>query len=160
MEKYVHQLLSDIGHATAQATFPSISRFVELDDWISDEEEDRTARARELEEWTGIRREQLPPAEMLTDDQLSRLLKALKLMLDAYNCSFVLQVAVPERIEYAALRENFSQVVRVKQWHIGFFEVCRPGTEYGKCALQLYCQCAFFAELFSRFGDEDEEGEE
>jgi hypothetical protein len=38
---------------------------------------------------------------------------------------------------------------------MGFFELCKPGTEHGKCALGQYCQCAFFAELFANFIDED-----
>ena len=43
----------------------------------------------------------------------------------------------------------------MKRWHMGFFEMCKPGTEHGKCALKEYCQCAFFAELFKDMIDED-----
>ncbi len=46
---------------------------------------------------------------ILSDEQVQRILDALKKMLDAYNCSFVIQIKVPERIQYAALRENFDQ---------------------------------------------------
>ena len=76
-------------------------------------------------------------------------------MLDAYNCSFVLQTQVPERIQYEALRDNFDQEVKIKRWHLGFFELCRPGTEHKQCTLREFCQCAFYAELFSGFIDED-----
>ena len=151
MENYVRQLLADISFATSHASFPHGGKSVEMYEWISEEEENKTARDRGLEEWTGIRCEELPPAEMLGDDQLSRVLKALKAMLDAHNCSFVLQIDVPERVQYIVLRENFNQHVLVKQWHMGFFEMCKPGTEHGKCALQQYCQCVFYDELFSRF---------
>ena len=34
---------------------------------------------------------------------------------------------------------------------MGFFELCKEGTEHFKCALGEYCQCAFFAELCSHF---------
>ena len=81
-------------------------------------------------------------------------------MLDAYNCSFVLQTEVPERIQYAAIRENFDQEVKVKRWHMGFFELCKEGTEHGKCALGKLCQCAFYAEWFSGFVDEELSPEE
>jgi hypothetical protein len=155
MEKYVQNLLFDIHHATENVSMPFIDGGLELHDWISEEEEDKTAPVRSLEEWTGISRAQLPPHEMLNDEQVQVLLKALKEMLDAYNCVFVLQTQVPERIQYACIRDNFSQEVKVKQWHMGFFEHCRPGTEHGQCALGEYCQCAFYGELFSGFIDED-----
>jgi hypothetical protein len=72
-------------------------------------------------------------------------------MLDAFNWSFVLLTEVPERIQYAVIRDNFNQQAKVKRWHMGFFEVCRSGTEHGKCLLGEYCQCAFYNEFFPGF---------
>lgn len=115
METYIQQLVTDITTATENAIFPFPETDWNIHDWISDEEENQTAPVRELEEWTGIKQEQLPPAEMLSDSQISWLLTALKKMLDTYNCSFVLQTEVPERIQYAAIRENFGQSVKVKR---------------------------------------------
>jgi len=155
MEHYLEQLLADIAHTSENVRLPFVEKKLELHDWLSEEEEENTAPVRNLEEWTGISKEQLPPAEMLTDDQVHRLLDALKKMLDAYNWSFVLQIAVPERVQYAAIRDNFNQEAKVKCWHMGFFELCPRGTEHRKCALGEYCQCAFYAELFSGFVDED-----
>jgi hypothetical protein len=102
----------------------------------------------------------LPPGEMLNDEQVNRLLDALKKMLDAYNWSLVQQTQVPERIQYAVIRDNFNQPAKVKRWHMGFFALCRPGTEHKKCVLGEYCQCTFYAELFSEFIDEDLSPEE
>ncbi len=155
MEHYIQQLISDIEFAAANASFPVMNHDDDVLFWISQEEEEATAPVRALEEWTGIRKEQLPPAEMLSDDQVHRLLESLKAMLHAYNWGFVLQIEVPERIQYAGLRDNFSQDAKVKQFHYGFFELCRPGTVHGKCAFGEYCNCLFFDELFSRFEDED-----
>ncbi|MCX6292245.1 MAG: hypothetical protein NT126_10845 [Bacteroidetes bacterium] len=155
MEKYITQLLSDIAYATKHVSLPFVSEGLELHDWISEEEEDKTAPVRHLDEWTGISKEQLPPAEMLTDEHVHVLLDALKNLLNEYNWSFVLQTEVPERIQYACIRDNFNQEAKVKQWHMGFFEHCRTGTEHGKCALGEYCQCAFYADLFSGFVEED-----
>jgi hypothetical protein len=154
MERYVEQLLADIDYATANVSLPFAGRELDLHDWISPDEEDKTAPVRNLEEWTGIRQEQIPPHEKLTDEQVLRLLNALKKMLNAYNWSFVLQTEVPERIQYAAIRDNFNQNAKIKRWHDGFFEHCKPGTQHGQCALGEYCQCAFYAELFSGFVDE------
>lgn len=160
MEKYISQLLADLAYSTENIAWPFVERELELCDWVSPEEEERTAPIRELEEWTGISREQLPPPEMLSDDHIKKLLEALKTLLDAYNWSFVLQTEVPERIQYAAIRDNFSQSVRIMRWHHGFFELCRPGTMHGECSLGDYCQCAFYAELFSNFSDEQLSAEE
>src|SRR5687767_8632447 len=153
MQKYINQLLADIAYATENVSLPFVEKELEIHDWISDEDEDKNAPVRNLEEWTGIHMEMLPPEEMLNDEQVNCLLVALKKMLDAYNWSFVLQKQVPERIQYAAIRSHFNQDAKIKRWHTGFFELCRPGTEHGKCALGEYCQCAFYAEFFSGFTD-------
>src|SRR5437762_13903 len=104
MENYLKQLLSDIADATENVSLPFVEKELELHDWLSEEEEEKTAPIRNLEEWTGISKEQLPPAEMLTNDQVHRLLESLKKILSAYNWSFVLQTQVPEPIQYAAIR--------------------------------------------------------
>ena len=155
MQKYINQLLADIAYAIENVSLPFAEKQLELHDWIPDEEEDKTAPVRNFEEWTGIKQEMLPPESMLNDEQVHQLLKALNKMLDAYNWSFVLQTSVPERIQYATIRDNFNQEAKIKRWHMGFFEVCRSGTEHGKCALGEYCQCTFYAELFKDFIDED-----
>ena len=160
MQQYIEQLLADIAYTTQNVSLPFVEKELQLHDWISDEDEEKRAPIRNLEEWTGIRKEMLPPGEMLNDEQLNRLLDALKKMLDAYNWSFVLQTQVPERIQYATIRDNFNQQAKVKRWHMGFFELCHPGTTHGKCSLGEYCQCAFYAELFSGFIDEELSPEE
>ena len=109
MEKYISQLLADIAYAKENISWPFAGDGLDLWDWVSPEDEDRTAPVRNLEEWTGIRKEQLPPADMLSDGQVHKLLNALNELLDTCNWSFVLQTKVPERIQYATIRENFNQ---------------------------------------------------
>lgn len=155
MERYLEQLLEDIAYATGNVRLPFAEQEqFSIHDWVSEEEEERTAPIRQLEEWTGISKVQLPPPELLSDDQVSRLLNALIKMLDAYNWMFVLQIDVPERIQYATICDNFDQKAKVKRWHMGFFQLCRPGTEHEKCSLGDYCQCRFFEELFAEFNNE------
>ena len=160
MEKYINQLLSDISQATENAKFYFPQSEVNIHEWKSNEEENQTASVRELEEWTRLSQEQLPPAEMLTDEQLVQLLNALKKMLDAYNWSFVLQIETPERIQYNVIRHNFNQQARLKRWHMGFFEVCKENSTLGECALGEYCQCLYFKEMFADFVDEELSQEE
>lgn len=118
MQKYLSQLLADITYATENISLPFGEKELHLQDWIFDEDEDKTAPVRNLEEWTGISKEMLPPAGMLNDEQVYRVLDALKKMLDAYNWSFVLQTQVPERIQYTAIRDNFNQETKLKRWHM------------------------------------------
>jgi hypothetical protein len=160
MQRYLAQLLADIVQATANVSLSYADKQLDLQDWLSPEEEEATAPIRPLEEWTGIYKEQLPPPAMLSGEQIHQLLEALKKMLNAYRWTFVLQTEVPEHIQYAALRDNFNQEAKVKQWHMGFFELCRPGTAHKTCALGDYCQCAFFRELFAGMVDEDLSPEE
>jgi hypothetical protein len=61
----------------------------------------------------------------------------------------VLQTEVPERIQYAAIRDNFDQEAIVKTQNMGFFQLCRPGTPHGDCALGEYCQCRFYEEFWA-----------
>jgi hypothetical protein len=153
MQKYLDQLLADI--ATAIASAPSSEKNVNWWIWLSMKEEDDIAPVQQLEDLTGIDKEMLPPATMLNDKQLNELLIALNKMLDAFNCHFVLQIKVPHRIQYECIREMFNQEVKVRQWHMGFFDLCRQDTEHKKCSLGEYCQCELFHELFKNFVEED-----
>jgi hypothetical protein len=90
MQNYIDQLLADIAYAAGNVSLPFIDTELHLHDWMTDEEEDMTAPVRDLEDWTGVRKEMLPPVERLNDEQVSNILTALKKMLDAYNWSFVL----------------------------------------------------------------------
>lgn len=155
MERYIEQLLGDIAYAAENVEAPYCENQDDLWAWISDEEEERTAPRRQLEEWTGIQKVALPPAERLSDDQVHSLLEALKHMLDAHNWSFVMQIQVPERLQYKALRANYDQQAIVKQWHMGFFQICRPGGPHKNCVLGEYCHCRLFQELWGDFVDED-----
>jgi hypothetical protein len=159
MEHYLNQLLGDIAIATENSGLDS-GGSMDIWDWISEEEESNSAPVRKLEEWSGIRKEMLPPANMLNAAQLKLLLNALIKMLEAYNCHFVLQIETPKKIQYECIRQNWDQDVLVRQWHMGFFDLCKPGTEHYKCALGSYCDCGLFAELFKDFVDEDLSPEE
>ena len=160
MKKYLEQLLADLANATENVSWPFTVKELELHDWLSPEDENKSAPIRDLEYWTGIKQIQFPQENMLDDEQVQQLLIAINKILDAYNCSFVLQIQVSERIQYEALRQNFKQDVKVKRWHKGFFEPCSPNTKHRECTLKEYCQCAFFADLFSNFIEEDLSPEE
>lgn len=155
MKHYLSQLLLDIEYAKQNLAWPFVQRAdFSTHDWISPDEEDAAAPVRNLAEWTGITPDQLPPAMMLGDEDMKRLLTALKELLSACNCHVVFQITVPDQFQYEAIRQNFDQGVKLRQWHDGFFEFCKQRTKIKTCALGEYCQCAFYQELFSRFIDE------
>lgn len=160
MQSYLNQLMADISYAIQNISLPYVDRELSLQDWISEEEEERTAPLRNLQEWTGISQEMLPPADMLNDEQLQQLTSAIIKMLDAYNCHFVMQMQVPLRVQYETIRNNFDQDVRIMRWHMGFFELCRPGIKHKACTLGEYCHCCFYAEMFKDMIHEDLSPEE
>jgi hypothetical protein len=161
MEEYIKQLLADIDEAAKNLSWPyPVRDEVSLEDWLSPDEENATAPVRNLQEWTGITTVMLPPANLLSEDNISQLIKALNKLLDACNCHFVLQIQVPEPLQYETMRLNWDQEVKIKQWHMGFFEMCKSGTQLKSCALGEYCQCAFYTEFFSGMIAEDLSPEE
>jgi hypothetical protein len=102
----------------------------------------------------------LPPVAQLMPNEVTQLLVALNKMLDAYNCSFVLQTEVPQEVQYETIRQNLNQDVKVRQWHMGFFRFCTPNTLHKTCTLKEYCQCAFYEDFFEGQIDEELSPEE
>lgn len=151
MEKYLGQLIGDIRNSVSEVNAHKSDLTHDIWDWISDEEEEKTAPVRELEEVCGIRQIELPPHHLLSDDQVDRLLPELLVLLEAYNWSFTLQTLVPNRIQYRCIQENFAQPIKMKSWNHGFFAFCKEGTKHKTCSLGEHCQCEFYAQLFARF---------
>jgi hypothetical protein len=140
VQPYLKQLLSDIEYSTRNANFNLSEKSYHQEFWIQEGDEISLS----LCACTGIQKEMLPPAHMLDEPELSILLQALKRMLAAYNCHFVLQMEVPEEFQYETIRQHLDQKIKRSKSRIGFFERCTPGTRYEKCTLGDYCHCAFF----------------
>lgn len=156
MRHYLNQLFTDLALATENLAWPYIKQTeVSLHDWKSAEEEEATAAIRNLPQWTGILPEMFPPSGMLKDEEIHEVLKSIMALLAACNCHVVFQTEVPERFQYEAIRQNFDQDVKVFQWNDGFFQFCKPNTPLKTCALGEHCQCAFYAELFEGFVEEN-----
>ena len=163
LHKYIDQLLQDIAHATQNvpASWTSIEEEADEDfgilPWMEDME---NAPTKSLEEWTNLKKEQFPPQDRLTDKQVHVLLAAIKKMLDAYNCSAVFQIEVPERIQYKVIRARFQQQVPMLKANYFFFEFCdkRNSTDRSGCLLgEQYCHCIFFEDFFNKFENTEED---
>ena len=140
VKSYLNQLLSDIETSTREANFNVFEKNYDQQAWIK-EDGDVSLNLRDC---SGINEEMLPPAHMLNESEISILLQALKRMLAAYNCHFVLQMEVPEEFQYETIRKHLDQKIKRSDKHIGFFERCKRGTPQEHCTLGDYCHCAFF----------------
>ena len=149
IDRYVVQLVEDLQSAIDMLTDPEPSETISFEDIVSDEEEERSAPRRQLEEFTGISKDQLPPQGKLTDYHIELLLGPLIELLNQCNWFFILQTTVPSRVQYHTIRENFSQEIILKRFNMGFFKLCEDGTKHTKCALGEYCQCKFYDDFFS-----------
>ena len=163
LQRYIDQLLTDIEVATNNVPASYHTWEEQADEefgllpWMEDAD---NAPKKSLEEWSGLKKEQFPPESRLTDAQISVLLEAIKKMLDAYNCSAVFQISVPERIQYRVIRARFNQKVPMLKANYFFFEFCdkKDGdADRSQCLLGEYCHCAFFEEFFERFEEEEED---
>jgi len=164
LQRYINQLLADIEVATQNVPEPWYPLEEEADDdefgvlpWMEDPE---NAPKKSLEEWTNLKKEQFPPESRLTNSQVSTLLSAIKHLLDAYNCSAVFQIEVPDRIQYRVIRERFRQEVPMLKANYFFFEFCdkKGQSDRSECLLgEEYCHCAFFEAFFEEFEDEQED---
>lgn len=159
MDRYVRQLLEDIRWARDNVPTPWW-RFVDADEedtGVYVEEDVANAPRKSLEELTGLRRDQLPPPERLTSEQLQQLLQALKELLSAYNCHVVFQQAgVPENLQYAVIRSRFDQAIPQLRANDHFFSFCDPGQERSSCALGSFCECTFLDNLLSHQSSSEE----
>ncbi|MEM1120003.1 MAG: hypothetical protein AAGJ18_06105 [Bacteroidota bacterium] len=148
MEKYLQQLLQDLQYATEHVSWPYPEKeSVSLGDWISEEEEEKTAPRIQLEEWTGIQQAQFPPAHLLTDAQIDRLYQAIDNMLTAHNYHATFMFSMPTRTKYQVVRQHFQQEAIQKEWHMGFFELCFTNTSHPDCLMGEACHCAYFEEM-------------
>lgn len=154
MERYFRQLIDDIRHAKANVPEPWWV-FVEDDEqslnWIEDP---KTAPKKSLEEWTGLKQMQFPPASYLSERQIHLLLEELKDLLSEYNCHVVFQVSVPEELQYEVIRKRFDQQSPMLVANMHFFEFCDPAQKQGRCQLGDYCHCRFFENLLADYEED------
>lgn len=144
MQKYVDQLLADLAEAYPSTVVYDTLFFDDEDgeEWMEELEEIDLSPYKPLSEWTGIRQEQLPPARMMSDEQIHALLQELISLLRAFNIAVAFHAFVPERKQYHAIREHWRQeapFLKRSMHHLKYcdhdFDRCPLGSEYCQCAL-------------------------
>ena len=163
MRRYMEQLLDDIRAAAAAPPTPWFDSQADEEDEMGETNGlDRALLApwRSIEDWTGISKVALPPADRLTEQQQHDLLEALKDLLGALRCHVVFQQTnVPLALQYSAVREGFDQQIPLAHAKDHFFAFCQPGQDPDHCLLGQYCECRFLDPLPAA-GRLDEEIEE
>jgi hypothetical protein len=144
MEKYLNQLFEDIARARKRSRLLEKNAFFTVD--FSPFERSYTPeKVKTIEAWTGIRQEALPPAHILTMEQLNQLRRRLLWMLAAYSCQLEFEhTEVPEYIQYQVLRAGWKQKAPLGQAFLYHFEYCDEQSPPGKCLLGEYCECVYW----------------
>jgi len=109
---------------------------------LLDMEEATLAPRKPLSEWTGIKQIQLPPARMMSDQQIESLLQGVIELLQAFNLMSAFHSYVPVRKQYHAIREYWNQDVPFLKYSVHYLSYCDRNQK--KCPLgNEHCQCAF-----------------
>ena len=158
MQRYVDQLIADLAKAKPAAVVYDLS-FSDGDageEWKLNLEESALAPRKSLSEWTGIEQVQLPPARMLSDQQIQSLLKAIIELLQSFNVIAAFHTYVPIRKQYHAIREYWKQDVPFLKYAVHHLNYCDHDQK--KCPLgEEYCQCAYLEDYLAESMDFEEE---
>jgi hypothetical protein len=150
MQRYIDQLLVDLANAKPAAVMYDFSfpEGGEGEEWKLDLEEASLAPRKPLSDWTGIKQIQLPPARMISDQQIESLLQALIELLQAFNLMSAFHTYVPVRKQYHAIREHWNQDVPFLKYSVYYLDYCDHNQK--NCPLGgEYCQCAFLEDYLA-----------
>ena len=141
MQKYINQLLEDMvaahHHATedkpADRSFSIEQHFEELEKWLAQEPEYTFA------EHCGLKPEQFPPAERLTDEQLLIIYKAYGQLLYSWNLDADIPESLPLRRAYPILISTLHHKVEIVNDGFIIIEFC--SYDVPSCPFAEHCHC-------------------
>lgn len=114
-----------------------------------------------LEDWSGIKKDQLPKEPSLSDSQIQRLLLCVKKLLSAYNCEVIFQRNIPERVQYRIIRDRFNQKVPIQKQEHFSFSLCDQQIPSEDCVMgSAYCHCKLMRNFFTKYTNKEEKEEE
>jgi hypothetical protein len=150
MQNYVHQLLTDM--AAAQKNLPTDVDYALLYPdhpatayGLTHLVEYEMSPRHSMDDLFGIKAEQLPPVETLTDAQIEQLNDGILSLWSAFNFHADTKEGVPPRILYKVLRDYWAtekvQYMSVGMMHIEFCDYNPDKCPWGND----YCTCKDFA---------------
>jgi hypothetical protein len=146
MQNYVNQLLADM--VAAKKNLPAEINYTLLYpdhpaykfglDYIVEWE---MSPSYTMDELFGIKAEQLPPAEKLTDEQIAQLLKGIYDLWQAFNYSPDSEFHAPPRVFYTVIKNYWAtQSVQYEKYTLIELDFCSHNTDL--CVWgNDYCKC-------------------
>jgi hypothetical protein len=155
MQKYIDQLLEDMAAAQRpeEDSFPvnepfSIEQhFEEVEKWLKGEEPEH-----DFSYYCGLKAEQFPPVNQLTNKQLKTLFKAFGQLLFSWNLGADIPKSVPLRQAYPLLISILNRNVEIVNHGAVTIEFCT--TDPPLCPFGEHCTCRqYFEELDDQDAD-------
>jgi len=158
LPKSIDQLVAEIKAATRHVPPPSLflGNAKTEQTGISCLDEEQLPTYLSLEDWSGIKKDQLPLDSSLTEKQIQSLLSTIKNLLAAYNCAVIFQKNIPERIQYRVIRERFNQKVPIQQDDYFSFSLCDQQTARKDCVMGTnHCHCVLMDNFFEKYSTKE-----
>ena len=146
MQSYINHLLSDIAEAcreeqpetysaaTAENDVDAIERyFEEVERWLEHEPE------HDFSYYCGLQKEQFPPTEKLTDDQMEAVSHAFEKLLFTWNIGVELPDKLPAARKYSLLVSVLERKVAIVENGFETIEFC--SYDPPSCPFNEYCTC-------------------
>lgn len=138
MQKYLNQLIEDMHLAASQVSQSRIPELVFDPNYMMELED---MEELPMSEWFGLSKEQFPPADRLTAEQLSLMAEEFEKLWGAFNFDPYFPDRLPARRRYELMRDYLDH--KCAHWPGGWihtFEFCKYDPENCPFGIE-YCRC-------------------
>jgi hypothetical protein len=145
MQSYINYLLEDIEAAKRQETpVKSIldstesleAHFAEIDKWVESDPPFTFSHH------CGLKTEQFPPTNKLTESQMSQVVSAMDQMMGSWNVGMDIPSSVPTTMRYELILGILEKKVSISTYGFWILDFCTGNSE--GCELGEYCPCLNF----------------
>jgi hypothetical protein len=155
MQAYVDQLLLEIENAKREEAhlikpdrpFSLEEHFEEVERWLESDP------AFTFSYYCGLRKEEFPPPESLSEEQLQQITAAFESLLYNWNLSASIPEVIPLSKAYELLISVLDEKVDIVDEGIMTFEFC--AYDPPSCPFGEYCECREFYDSYEPDMDED-----
>ena len=143
MQKYLNHLIADMRQAAKnlpEKPYYDIPPEAEGIEYVIEWE---NAEPKPMQEWFGIARENFPPPEKLTTEQLTKMVDEILKLWEAYNFEAMLPDGLPVDVAYKVLTDFFDKPVAWVSEGTSLINFCDADPEH--CPFpEEFCQCKDF----------------
>ena len=111
MKKYLHQLIADMEQAAKNLPSKPYYDIPAEAEGIEYVVEWENAKSKPMQEWFGIAKENFPPPDKLTDEELKRMVDEILKLWEAYHFDAALPDDLPPNVAYKVLTDYFDKPV-------------------------------------------------